>query len=237
MLNLQGHRPHQPCPVRRSLLVCLTHGGRKRRRNSHAVDLDALLADVLTEARIAELKEAFSLFDEEADGKIQISELGVILRALGLNPTPEELSDLHQLYDADGSGSLDFPEFLHLIANYQSEDNVAEELKKLFALLDTNKSGTVELAELCQVLSCVGECMESEELLELLREADTDGNGVINYDEFVGESAAAFAPTAAGCPRYALARAPPPAPQTCSWDRWLLLHRSKLMKGVRPAAL
>jgi len=37
-----------------------------------------------SESRIAELKEAFSLFDDNANGQIEIKELGVILRALGL---------------------------------------------------------------------------------------------------------------------------------------------------------
>ena len=37
-----------------------------------------------SESRIAELKEAFSLFDDNANGSIEIKELGVILRALGL---------------------------------------------------------------------------------------------------------------------------------------------------------
>ena len=76
------------------------------------------MADQLTEKQIAEFKEAFSLFDKDGDGIITTKELGTVMRSLGQNPTEAELQDMINEVDADGNGTIDFPEFLSLMARY-----------------------------------------------------------------------------------------------------------------------
>ena len=68
------------------------------------------------EEQIAEFKEAFSLFDKDGDGTITTKELGTVMRSLGQNPTEAELQDMINEVDADGHGTIDFPEFLTLMA-------------------------------------------------------------------------------------------------------------------------
>lgn len=44
-----------------------------------------------------EFQEAFSIFDQKGDGKIQVSQIGEVLRALGQNPTESDVKKLsHQ---------------------------------------------------------------------------------------------------------------------------------------------
>lgn len=74
------------------------------------------MADQLTEEQIAEFKEAFSLFDKDGDGTITTKELGTVMRSLGQNPTEAELADMINEVDADGNGTIDFPEFLTMMA-------------------------------------------------------------------------------------------------------------------------
>uniref|UniRef100_A0A8C8BGH2 EF-hand domain-containing protein n=1 Tax=Otus sunia TaxID=257818 RepID=A0A8C8BGH2_9STRI len=74
------------------------------------------MAERLSEEKIAEFKEAFSLFDRDGDGCITTKELGTVMRSLGQNPTEAELQDMVGEVDADGSGTIDFPEFLSLMA-------------------------------------------------------------------------------------------------------------------------
>lgn len=49
-------------------------------------------------------------------GTITTKELGTVMRSLGQNPTEAELQDMINDVDADGNGTIDFPEFLTLMA-------------------------------------------------------------------------------------------------------------------------
>lgn len=75
------------------------------------------MANDLTEDQIADFKEAFCIFDKDGDGTISAKELGVVMRSLGQNPTEKELQELINGADDDASGTIDFQEFLNLMAN------------------------------------------------------------------------------------------------------------------------
>jgi calmodulin len=49
-------------------------------------------------------------------GCITTKELGTVMRSLGQNPTEAELQDMISEVDADQNGTIDFPEFLNLMA-------------------------------------------------------------------------------------------------------------------------
>ena len=51
---------------------------------------------------LAEYREAFSMFDKDSDGCISTKELGVAMRALGQNPTEQELQAIINEVDIDG---------------------------------------------------------------------------------------------------------------------------------------
>ena len=48
----------------------------------------------MSQEQIAELKEAFNEFDADGSGTITTKELGYTMRAMGMNPTEQELLDL-----------------------------------------------------------------------------------------------------------------------------------------------
>jgi calmodulin len=141
------------------------------------------MADQLTEEQIAEFKETFSLFDKDGDGTITTKELGTVMRSLGQNPTDAELADMINEVDADGNGTIDFPEFLTMIKIKGSDSE--EEILEAFKVFDKNGNGYISPAELRQVLTSLGEKLSDEEVDEMVREADIDGDGQINYEEFL----------------------------------------------------
>ncbi|CAL9231091.1 unnamed protein product [Arabidopsis halleri] len=152
------------------------------------------MADQLTDDQISEFKEAFSLFDKDGDGILYLNlvtgcittkELGTVMRSLGQNPTEAELQDMINEVDADGNGTIDFPEFLNLMARKMKDTDSEEELKEAFRVFDKDQNGFISAAELRHVMTNLGEKLSDEEVDEMIREADVDGDGQINYEEFV----------------------------------------------------
>ena len=139
----------------------------------------------LTEDQIAEFKEAFILFDKDGDGTITTKELGIVMRSLGHNPTEAELQDMINEIDADGNGTIDFPEFLTMMARKMKDTDTEEESREAFRVFDKDGNGFISAAELRHVMTNLGEKLTDEEVDEMIREADTDGDGAVNFEEFV----------------------------------------------------
>ena len=142
------------------------------------------MADKLTEEQINAYKEAFSLFDKDRDGKISAKELGTVMRSLGQTPSESEVADMINEIDMDNDGSVDFPEFLTMMARKMKDTDTEEEVREAFRVFDRNGNGYISSAELRHVLISIGDKLTEDEADEMIREADIDGDGQINYEEF-----------------------------------------------------
>ncbi|KAJ1978573.1 Calmodulin, partial [Dimargaris xerosporica] len=143
------------------------------------------MADNLTEEQMNEFKEAFTLFDKDGDGTITTKELGTVMRSLGQNPTEAELQDMINEVDADGNGTIDFAEFLTMMARKMKDADSEEEIREAFKVFDKDGNGFISAAELRHVMTSLGEKLSEDEVDEMIKEADVDGDGQINYEEFV----------------------------------------------------
>eukprot|EP01057_Protomagalhaensia_wolfi_P001248 Protomagalhaensia_wolfi_Nauph_80__1247@NODE_1736_length_1371_cov_205_636637_g1351_i0_p1_GENE_NODE_1736_length_1371_cov_205_636637_g1351_i0NODE_1736_length_1371_cov_205_636637_g1351_i0_p1_ORF_typecomplete_len154_score37_38EFhand_7/PF13499_6/3_8e22EFhand_7/PF13499_6/1_1e13EFhand_6/PF13405_6/3_3e11EFhand_6/PF13405_6/0_00055EFhand_6/PF13405_6/4_3e10EFhand_6/PF13405_6/1_9e02EFhand_8/PF13833_6/0_00028EFhand_8/PF13833_6/9_7e16EFhand_8/PF13833_6/0_00046EFhand_8/PF13833_6/8_4e06EFhand_1/PF00036_32/4_1e09 len=146
------------------------------------------MTDHLSEEQIADFKEAFNLFDKDGDGLITAEELGIVMKNLGQNPTDGELQDMLNEVDADGNGTIDFTEFLSVMAKTVKESDHAEELLAAFRVFDRDGDGFISGTELREVMSALGEKLEDDELEEMLREAKSSSSGessLIDYSGFV----------------------------------------------------
>merc|ERR1712007_16394 len=68
------------------------------------------------EALKKELKEAFRIYDKEGNGYISTDVLKEILQELDSKLTNEDLDNIVEEVDEDGSGTLDFDEFMEMMA-------------------------------------------------------------------------------------------------------------------------
>merc|ERR1712224_80834 len=132
-----------------------------------------------------EYKEAFVAFDKDGSGNITTKELGTVFRTLGQNPTEAELTEMVRQVDRDGSGTIEFPMFLMLVANNTKKPDTAEEVIASFKTFDKENNGFIPAAELRHVMMNIGEKLTDEEVDIMIQEADIDGDSQINYEEFV----------------------------------------------------
>ena len=65
------------------------------------------------------------------------------------------------------------------------DPDTEEDLIEAFKIFDKVGFGVISVAELRHVMTNLGERLTEEEADEMIREADTDGDGFINYHEFV----------------------------------------------------
>uniref|UniRef100_A0A7S1CPY3 Calmodulin n=1 Tax=Bicosoecida sp. CB-2014 TaxID=1486930 RepID=A0A7S1CPY3_9STRA len=141
-------------------------------------------ADNITEEQIAEFKDAFALFDNDNSGTITADELGDVMRSLGQNPTEEDLKKMVDDIDQDGDGTIDFPEFLTMLIRSMSDTDSHEEVMEAFRVLDEDGNGYISSDELRTIMNNLGEKLTDQEIDEIIQEADIDGDGQIDYEEF-----------------------------------------------------
>ena len=123
--------------------------------------------------------------DKDGDGTITTKELGTVMRSLGQNPTEAELGDMINEVDADGSGTIDFSEFVTLQSRKMNDTDAEEEILEAFKVFDKDGNGCICASDIRHIMTNLGEKLSDEEVDEMIREADIDGDGQINYEEFV----------------------------------------------------
>eukprot|EP00091_Calanus_sinicus_P004445 TRINITY_DN14766_c0_g1_i1.p1 TRINITY_DN14766_c0_g1~~TRINITY_DN14766_c0_g1_i1.p1 ORF type:complete len:114 (-),score=42.78 TRINITY_DN14766_c0_g1_i1:79-420(-) len=107
------------------------------------------------------------------------------MRSMGQNPTEDELLALVMEVDINGDGTIDFQEFLGMMKQKANEADQESDLKEAFMIFDRDKNGYIDMKELKQVANMLGATLTKEEVEEFMNEADVDGNGKLDYDEFV----------------------------------------------------
>lgn len=137
-----------------------------------------------SDEQIDEFKQAFYSFDEDGEGTIGRSELGDLLEALGENLTANEVDEMLAEVDEDGSGQVDFDEFLSMMQKKMSDDQLEKDIMDSFALLDKDGSGLISANELKHVVTDFCGKLTDAEVNDLLSEADITGDGLLSYEEF-----------------------------------------------------
>jgi Ca2+-binding EF-hand superfamily protein len=149
---------------------------------------------------MADFKEAFSLFDADADGFISTKEMITILRAVGKNPSPDDVVELVRLaVGGEGASKLrvtsdggcdvekrmEFLEFLTVVQSRPLVDSdVEEELKEAFRLLDHAGTGKITPADLKNFMVELGEEPTDDEVERMVVGTERKGGGGISYEEF-----------------------------------------------------
>jgi len=137
-----------------------------------------LIAQQLGEDDIKELQGTFESLDKNQDGTLAPKEIQAAMQKHKI-PLPKDLEEIMAVLDTDGSGSIDYTEFIAATltaAQYMKK----EVLWSAFRVFDTDGSGEITKDELQKVLK-----EESvEKIIGMINEADINKDGKISFDEF-----------------------------------------------------
>jgi len=136
----------------------------------------------LTESQIADLREAFAMFDVNKDGSIEAKELKQVFLQLGQRVTSSEIKEMIKSVDGDENGAIDFDEFLTLMRKSICDPDI--ELRRAFDVFDKDKSGSISRDELKSLMDSLGQKLSESELDQIMNTVDENNDGEISFQEF-----------------------------------------------------
>ncbi|KAJ7419995.1 centrin-2 [Willisornis vidua] len=107
------------------------------------------------------------------------------MRALGFKPKEEEIKEMISDMDKEGTGKISFDDFLAVMTQKMAEKDSKEEILKAFKLFDDDETGKISFRNLKRVARELGENPTDEELQEMIAEADRNGDGQVDEQEFL----------------------------------------------------
>jgi calcium-dependent protein kinase len=131
----------------------------------------------------------FMTLDKDQDGTLTVEEMRSGMEKAGIKDIPKDLLEIMKEVDADGSGVIDYTEFL--AATLSRRQYIQEDVVwSAFRVFDLDGNGKITREELAQVLS--GELsnveqamqMNRDEIERIIKEVDQDGDGEIDFQEF-----------------------------------------------------
>ena len=144
----------------------------------------------MTEELIADFRDAFKTFDTDEDGYLSLKELGDLLIELGHPVTKDELEEMTNEIDIEGNGTIDFKEFILLMARKMRDYDNEDEYIEAFRILDKNQDDLISKEELKEAMTIIGQFVWGEsptdaDIEYMIKEADTDGDGFLHYSDFI----------------------------------------------------
>ena len=133
---------------------------------------------------VIEMKEAFDTLDSDKSGNIDPNELKNVIEEYGLDAKNSAIFQLVSELDTDGSGKIEFEEFLDMIAGKAEDHNSMVEIRKVFNVFDSDKTGHITLKNLKQIVSELGEMISDETLANLIAKGDSNSDGLVSFEDF-----------------------------------------------------
>merc|ERR1712037_1006004 len=148
-----------------------------------------IMAVQLNDSQIKALRDTFTALDSNGDGLLTSAEMKEGLKKAGLTDIPQDLQAILEDVDSDGSGVIDYTEFLAATLDkraYVQEDVVWS----AFRIFDKNGDGKISPEELKEVLQDdevqnVADAAALDSVKSLLQQVDGDGDGYIDFNEFM----------------------------------------------------
>ncbi|KAF0303417.1 Calcium-binding protein E63-1 [Amphibalanus amphitrite] len=167
--------------------------GPNKHRNKEAVDREPTPS--VSEKELEELKMVFRLTDKNGDGSITSTELKEMLHTkLSIDVDDSLLTDLMNSAGEQAEGLISEQQFITWFLKMQTlspsdggdkSSDISTDLSAAFRLFDKDGNGFITIDELRRAMELIDEPLTEAELRSLIRMADADNNGKIDYEEFL----------------------------------------------------
>jgi calcium-dependent protein kinase len=157
-------------------------GFRVEQKLQHAV-LTFIASQLINKEESKKLSETFRNIDKNGDGKLSREELLEAYKStMGKEAALEEVENIMKAVDVNGSGFIDYTEFVTACAKKDAMLSV-ENLESAFKAFDSDNSGKITAGELREMLG--GEASAQNDVwVKLIAEVDQDKDGEIDIREF-----------------------------------------------------
>ena len=129
---------------------------------------------------VEEVQQTFASYDKSNLGHISLELAHQAMKDILIQVNDNLFNRMIQTYHISRSGNVTCAEFINMVN--ASRD---EEFRGAFNMFDLNSDGFIDFHELRRLLTALGEDMRDTDLKSFMNEADSDGDGRINYEEFV----------------------------------------------------
>jgi len=136
----------------------------------------------LSEEKKNILREKFNSVAEK--GKVQFANLFDLMNDSGAECTEAELQDLVNDEEIDEKGRIDCETFIKIVNKQLKSTDSEEELREVFNIFDKDGSKLLNAKKLLDVFKKIDENIKEEEVLQMMKECDIDGDGYLNFKEF-----------------------------------------------------
>jgi calcium-dependent protein kinase len=168
-------------PNSQDVILNLNVDNLKMYRNTNKLKKAVLvfIASRLNDSDIKMLKEMFDTFDKNKDGTLTLEEIKDGISKIN-NSSGLDIEGIFKSIDTDGSGAINYTEFL--AATIDQKLYLKEErLYEAFRAFDKDGSGKISTDEVKSVMK--GE--DTTKIEELIKKYDQNGDGEIDYMEFI----------------------------------------------------
>ncbi|GFS01309.1 myosin regulatory light chain [Elysia marginata] len=135
----------------------------------------------LSKKMMQEMKEAFTMIDQNRDGIIDIEDLKDIYSNLGRIPPDAELNEMLK----ETPGPLNFTMFLNLFGEKLSGTDPEDTIRQAFSMFDSDGKGFIPEEYLKDLLQNMGDNFTADEIKQTWKEAPLE-KGKFDYGTFVG---------------------------------------------------
>ena len=141
--------------------------------------------EVIGKYTIKQLLEIFNKYAGEKGALDEESLQLLIKEKLEQYIQKKQIIALMKKIDTDGSGEIEFNEFIEFMRNLNKEDELDEDaLKEVFKLFDRDEKGYLTPESVYHLFLALGEKIKLEDITMILKENDIDGDGNLNFEDF-----------------------------------------------------